>query len=201
MHLIVALGNPGAKYTFTRHNVGWLCLEYSVEKMEEAGSTFTEKSEHKSITWKTKRAGNDIIFCEPQTFMNLSGQAVQSLMAFYKIPLENILVIQDDLDLAFGRIKYLKDRGPGSHNGLKNINELLGTTNYARLKIGVAGIRHPEQSGGDYVLGNFNEDELKKLNSSIFEHCYNSIISFVEKGYERTANVFNTKTDKETEEK
>src|SRR4051794_39594649 len=126
MFLIVGLGNPGSKYTFTRHNVAFLCLDHVIDKMEEGGLQGTEKSEHKSNTWKTRTKSDEVLFVQPQTFMNLSGQAVQSLMAFYKIPLENILVVQDDLDLAIGRIKFLKNRGAGGHNGIRNITELLG---------------------------------------------------------------------------
>jgi len=194
MWLIVALGNPGSKYTFTRHNVGFLCVEHALEVLEEGGNALAQKSEHRSITWKVRLKDKEVIFAEPQTFMNLSGEAVQSLMAYYKIPLENILVLQDDLDLAFGRIKFLKNRGAGGHNGIRNITEKLGTADFARLKIGVAGIRHPGQSGADYVLERFSEEELKNL-GPVFDKCQEAILSFINSGYERTANVFNQRVE------
>jgi peptidyl-tRNA hydrolase, PTH1 family len=201
MRLIVGLGNPGSKYTYTRHNVAFLCLDHCIEKMKDAGLSGTEKPEQKAHTWRARTKEDEVIFAQPQTFMNLSGQAVQGLMAFYKIPLENILVVQDDLDLAIGRIKFLKNRGAGGHNGIKNITELLGTPDYARLKIGVGGMRHPGQEGGDYVLEKFKEEELKVL-GPVFDRCYDAITMFIEKGYERAANTFNQRTDKEeTEEK
>jgi PTH1 family peptidyl-tRNA hydrolase len=194
MHLVVGLGNPGTKYTYTRHNVGFLCVEHALVLLEEAGAQLSEKSEHQAMTWRARVGTEDVIFAEPQTFMNLSGRSVQPLMAFYKIPLENILVVQDDLDLPFGRLKFLKNRGAGGHNGIKNITELLGTPDYARLKIGVGGPRHPGQAGADYVLENFPEAEVRALNE-VFDKCFEAIKSFVEKGYDRTANVYNQRTE------
>ncbi len=200
MHLIVGLGNPGSKYTFTRHNVGFLCIEHGLDVLSEAGISVPDpKSEHKSHTWKVRLGANEVLFVEPQTFMNLSGEAVQALMAYYKIPLENILIIQDDLDLTFGRMKFLKNRGAGGHNGIRNISEKLGP-DYARLKLGVGAPRHPGQEGADFVLEKFTEDEAKKL-GAVFDRALESIKSFIEHGYEKTINVFNRKDEPETDDK
>ena len=124
--LIVGLGNPGTRYGSTRHNVGFMAVDFL------AGADATWKKEKNSLTAR----GNNIIYAKPQTFMNLSGAAVQALMTFYKIPPQNLIVIHDDLDMEFGKVRTKTGGGAGGHNGIKSIDSAIGN-NYQRIKIGI----------------------------------------------------------------
>src|SRR5687767_11677840 len=132
MWLIVGLGNPGAQYALTRHNIGFMALDlwaegYNVRQWNQ---------EHKAFTLRLKLDDHTALLAKPQTFMNRSGESIQSLLQFYKIPLENLIVVQDDIDQPFGSMRFHKNRGHGGHNGIKNTSELLGTADYTRLKLG-----------------------------------------------------------------
>jgi PTH1 family peptidyl-tRNA hydrolase len=134
MKLIVGLGNPGPKYQTTRHNIGFLFIDAMVEAC--AGSR-QYKSEFKSETQKFKLAGEPVVVCKPQTFMNLSGEAVQPLMKFYNLEPADVLVVHDEIDQPFGTMKFQTKRGHGGHNGIRNIHQMLGTNEYGRLRLGV----------------------------------------------------------------
>lgn len=187
MHLIVGLGNPGTRYRLTRHNIGFLCIEKLAELL---GSANSFKEEHKALVTKIKIKENTTLLAMPQTYMNLSGESVRAIMAFYKIPLNNILIIQDDVDVAFLRMKYQKNRGAGGNNGIKSITECLGTQDYARLKLGVGRPIIEGQSTADYVLQNFSKDEQMKL-INFLDVASLSAISFVLNGFEKTSGEFN----------
>ena len=131
MKVIVGLGNPGTKYLWTRHNLGFMLIDALAEK-----DSF--KNKHKSYIQKTEMEGEPVLLAKPQTFMNLSGQAVREILNFYKVPLEDLLVIHDDKDQVFGKIKFQKSRGDGGHNGIKNIHQELKSRDYCRLKMGIA---------------------------------------------------------------
>ena len=133
MKIIVGLGNPDTTYLFTRHNLGFMLIDTLAK-----GSKF--QSKHKSHIQKIELEGENILLAKPQTFMNLSGQAIREIISFYKAPLEDLLVIQDDKDQTFGKMKFQKSRGHGGHNGIKNIHQELNSQDYCRLKIGVASI-------------------------------------------------------------
>ena len=173
-----------------RHNIGFMTVDAWVHSLN-AGSF---KSEHKAETKKIKldidKKSEEILIAKPQTFMNLSGQSVQALMNFYKIPLENILVIQDDIDQAFGSMKFQKNRGHGGQNGIKNISEVLGTQDYARLKFGVGRPTHADHDIADYVLGNFPKEQIAALNQVIEKAC-DGIESFIFKGLNQASTDFN----------
>ena len=151
MKLIVGLGNPGEKYLLTRHNIGFMAIDILAESksvehkrerdskrplLKQALKRFFQKK-RQSLIQKTQISGQPALLAKPQTFMNLSGRAVQEIMGFYKIPLDDLLVIQDDKDLPFQSMKFQKSRGHGGHNGIKNIHEALGSNGYARLKLGI----------------------------------------------------------------
>jgi PTH1 family peptidyl-tRNA hydrolase len=187
MYLIVGLGNPGQKYEFTRHNVGFLAIDRLLDKYNPS-----EKSEHKALTYKTSIDGNDVLLVKPQTFMNLSGESVQSLMAFYKIPLENILVVHDDKDQNFLSVKFQQNSSSGGQNGINSIHQMLGTPNYTRLKLGIGQPTLPNQSTADYVLQKFSLLEASLL-ANWLDFVGDAIESFVVKGYEKSANAFNLK--------
>ena len=146
MKLIVGLGNPGKNHIFTRHNIGFMLIDALSD-----GSDFQNK--HDSLIQKIQIGSQPVLLAKPQTYMNLSGKAVQAIMKFYKISKENLLVVQDDKDQNFLSIKFQKSRGSGGHNGIKDIHKMLGTEDYARLKLGIANsmIKKPESKDSDFA--------------------------------------------------
>ncbi len=160
--LIVGLGNPGPEYENTRHNVGFMAVQHL------AGENATWKQEHFAKTSRGELNGTRVIFAMPQTFMNDSGRAVSSLMAFYKIPLENLIVIHDDMDLKVGVKREKIGGGSAGHNGIKSIDALVGAE-YKRIRIGIG---HPRDFDSpidpvDWVLGKFSDDQLNEIKKAI----------------------------------
>ena len=153
MKLLVGLGNPGPEYEKTRHNIGFMFIEKLA-----AGSSFQKKFNCLYTTI------NGLIMAMPQTYMNKSGEALQQIMKFYKIPLENLYVVHDDIDLELGKIKIKIGGGNGGHNGLKSIDQHLGA-NYMRVRLGVGRPQYGNVS--DYVLQNFRQDELPLVEKMI----------------------------------
>jgi PTH1 family peptidyl-tRNA hydrolase len=151
--LIVGLGNPGRKHANNRHNVGFQCLDRLAEAL---GLSFSRRK-HKALLAQGETAGIKVILAKPQTFMNLSGEAVERLAHFYQVTPENILVIYDDLDLPVGKIRLRPEGGSGGHKGMKSIIEHLGTNGFCRLRVGIG--RPPHGDPVDYVLGDFTPDE------------------------------------------
>tara|TARA_B100000809_G_scaffold260290_2_gene306929 strand:+ start:66 stop:629 length:564 start_codon:yes stop_codon:yes gene_type:complete len=185
-YLIVGLGNPGAKYVNTRHNVGFKVLEELIRGSE---SKFLAQKLGDVVEFKFK--GRTLILLKPSTFMNLSGKAVNYWMQKEKIPLERILVITDDIALPFGKLRLKGKGSDAGHNGLKDIAATLNTINYARLKFGV-GNEFSKGSQVDYVLGEWNSDEL-----ITFEERLKTSTEFVKGfstiGLERTMSNWNGK--------
>ena len=142
--LLVGLGNPGSKYESTRHNMGWLALDSLMEK-ENFKLT---KLRFKAWTGILERNGNKILVMKPQTYMNLSGEAVGEAARFYKVPADRVVVISDDVSLPVGKLRIRKSGSAGGHNGLKNIIQHLGTDQFPRIKVGVGS---PKQAGYDVV--------------------------------------------------
>ena len=160
--MIVGLGNPGPEYARVRHNVGFMAVEYL------AGENANWRSEHDALTVHTTIDGRRVIFVRPMTFMNLSGNAVGALARFYKIPLENIVVIHDDMDIKLGGIKEKVGGGSAGHNGIKSIDAAIGA-DYRRIRIGIG---HPRDFGlpmdpADWVLARFSDEELATIMSVI----------------------------------
>ena len=184
--LIVGLGNIGEKYLDTRHNIGFKILDKLAEK--------------ESISFETKKLGDltrfnykgrTFILLKPNTYMNLSGKAVKYWQTIEKIPLENIFVLTDDLNLPFGTIRIKGQGSAGGHNGLTNINEVLQTQNYARLRFGI-GNEYNKGTQIDHVLGNWDATELETLGERI-EKSTKAISSFALAGLANTMNTFNGK--------
>lgn len=190
MFLVVGLGNPGSKYQLNRHNIGFLCLDYWLESLGNKNPSW--KDSHHSLNLTFDFEGEKICVVKPQTYMNLSGQAVQSLMAFYKIPLQNIIVIHDEIDQPYGALKVNKNRGHAGHNGIRNISQLLGTNDYARLRLGVGRPPHPEMNVADYVLQNFSKEELAAMPDFLHKGC-DALESIIQNGVDRAAALFNGK--------
>ena len=183
-YLIVGLGNIGPEYEQTRHNIGFMVLD-------ELAKKFEAKFEVARLSFKTeiKHKGRTLHLIKPTTYMNLSGKAVRSWMTELKIPAENILVIVDDLAIPFGSLRM---RGKGSsagHNGLKNIEQLIGGSKYPRLRFGISD-NYSKGKQIDYVLGKFTDDEQIDLSTLIDKSC-DMILSFASIGIARTMNQFN----------
>ena len=160
--LVVGLGNPGAEYANTRHNVGFMTVDAI------AGDDATWKKEKNALTFATTIDGRRVIFVKPQTYMNNSGTAVLALMTFYKVPVENIIVIHDDMDLKIGELREKVGGGSAGHNGIKSIDANVGRE-YRRIRIGIG---HPRDfdlpiDPADWVLGRFGPLQLDKINKVI----------------------------------
>lgn len=184
--LIVGLGNIGAEYVNTRHNIGFKVLDFLVQK--ESLSFETVKL---GTLAEYKFKGRTFLLLKPNTYMNLSGKAVKYWMDKENIPQENVLVITDDLNLSFGTIRIKPKGSDGGHNGLKNINLILNNNNYARFRFGISDEFKKGQQV-DYVLGNWNDDEKSKLPERL-ELASEIIRSFGTAGLANTMNSFNGK--------
>ncbi|MEL0300501.1 MAG: aminoacyl-tRNA hydrolase [Flavobacteriaceae bacterium] len=184
--LIVGLGNIGATYHNTRHNIGFDALDILAAEKELS----FEELRYGALT-KTRFKGRTLLLLKPSTFMNNSGKAVRYWALKEKIPLENILIITDDLNLPFGTLRLKTKGSDGGHNGLKDIQAQLNTTNYARLRFGI----HSEEKGYDtvdFVLGKWSTDEQKALKERC-EMMVKMIYSFATQGAQNTMNQFNGK--------
>ena len=164
MKLIVGLGNPGAQYENTRHNAGFIILD-EIQKSWNFPEFQINKKFNAQISEGLKD-GAKIILAKPQTFMNLSGHCVKMLMDFYKIPIENLVVVHDDLDIDLGAVKISLDASSGGHNGIESIIANLGTQKFKRIRIGIEGSEAKKDrlmSGSDFVLQKFSDDELETV--------------------------------------
>jgi len=185
MKLIVGLGNPGAKYLLTRHNIGFMLID-----LLAGDSDFQNK--HQSLFLKTKWNQQTVLLSKPQTYMNLSGQAVFEIVNYYKIPLNHILVLQDDKDQKFGSLKFQKSRGDGGHNGIKDIHKRL-TNNYARLKLGIQSVPQESHiSTSDFVLSPFHKKEIEQL-PQFLKRAEEAVLCFIENGFDMASTQFNQK--------
>ena len=184
--LIAGLGNIGDKYSKTRHNIGFQVLDALAKA---SNIVFTDNRRAYMAELKVK--GRTLILIKPTTFMNLSGKAVSYWMQKEKIPLENVLVITDDLSLPFGKIRIRSKGSDAGHNGLKSINESLGTTNYARLRFGIGNEFNRGQQI-DYVLGEWNNEEIEQLPERI-NLCQSAVMTFPLSGINEVMNQFNNK--------
>lgn len=199
MKLIVGLGNPGPKYQLTRHNIGFLLIDALVEVYD---GQRRYKNEFKAETQKINIKGEQVLVCKPQTFMNLSGESVQPLLAFHKISPADLLVVHDEVDVPFGQMRFQIKRGHGGHNGIRNIHQMLGTDDYARLRLGVGrpkmivgdnGEKHgPAQEVHEYVLSNFSKEEQSRM-PQFLEMAMDGIEVWVKEGMGKASTQFNSK--------
>ena len=184
MKLIVGLGNPGREYDNTRHNVGFMYLDYIF------GDKFQINNKFKAMEYTTVIEGEKVIIIKPLTYMNLSGEAVRNYVNYYKINVEDILVVQDDLDMEVGRNKLLFNHGDGGHNGIKNIILNLGSRDFLRLKIGISKATLGDTK--DYVLGKFTLEELNIINNS-FKELSSFINDYIAMDRDRLIGKYNSR--------
>ena len=183
--LIVGLGNPGREYKDNRHNFGFLLMDRLTVRLNARMSRVQAKALVGSVNYE----GNKIILAKPQTYMNLSGQAIQGLARFYKLPLENVIVAHDDLDLPFGTIRIRPRGGPGGQRGVASTIERLGSKDFRRLRLGIG--RPPgRMDPAAYVLQDFPKADLPLL-SEILDRAADAALTFVTEGLNAAMNKFN----------
>ncbi len=191
MKIIVGLGNPGAKYETTRHNVGWLALDRIIDAWKATGP----KTQNQAEVWTASHAGEKVLLVKPQTFMNLSGRAVAPLLQFYKAGISDLIVIYDEVDLPPAGLKLKTGGGSGGHNGLKSIDESLGGENgYHRVRIGIGHPRdfNPQMDLADWVLGQFTQSECDALDP-VLERVREAVSLLVANDPKKAMNLYNTK--------
>lgn len=177
MKCIVGLGNPGAKYEDTRHNLGFALLDQIVAHLELA--PFQEQGKFKAEMTRNDDPIHHWFFMKPQTYMNNSGEAVGEFVRFYKLPLNDLLVIHDDLDLPFAKMKHVVDRGPAGHNGVQSIIDALGSQSFHRIRIGIGSSKEAGIPSEDYVLQKFSADEKEKI-SGLLETVLDDILKWTQ---------------------
>lgn len=186
MKLIFGLGNPGCDYVNTRHNIGFSLLDYIAFKK---GEVFSYEKFNASILEYCYN-GEKVMLIKPLSYMNLSGDVVSKFVSFYKVDLSDILVIQDDLDMNLGRVKFVFNSSSGGHNGIRDIESKLGTKFYARLKIGIA--KNSNIDTRDYVLGKFSVEELDILRG-VYDKLSFVIDDFCDMSLDRLMSKYNNK--------
>ena len=184
MKLIVGLGNPGREYENTRHNVGFMIID----NFANNNNITIDKQKFDGLFVKTNIKGIDIILLKPLKYMNLSGEVVKKFVDFYKINIEDILIINDDLDMQLGKIKLKSKGSSGGHNGLKNIENHLNTQEYKRLKIGISNNKNIDTK--DYVLSKFNIEDLKIIQTTI-NNTINILNDFLELPFDTLMSKYN----------
>ena len=186
MKIIVGLGNPGNKFEKNRHNAGFMAID---RVAKETGINIKTKK-FDSIVGRGLIEKDEVLLVKPQTFVNLSGQAVSKLINFYKADLEDLVVIHDDADIEFGKIKVKKNGKSGGHNGIKSIIDTLGNENFSRIRIGIGRNGHYEDLK-KFVLSNFDRLEANKFDK-ILSRVIETIIIIVRDGVDKAMNAFNS---------
>ena len=184
--ILVCLGNPGREYAETRHNVGFLTADLLAEKK----GAKIDRLKFKALTGTVDLGGEKVLVMKPQTYMNLSGEAVGEAARFYKIPAERVLVISDDVSLPLGKMRIRGNGSAGGHNGLKNIIQHLGTDAFPRIKVGVGAPAHPEHEMVDWVIGKFSKDERKALDDML-KKAMDAAECVIRDGVQKAQNRFN----------
>lgn len=184
--LIVFLGNPGPKYECTRHNAGFMAGEALAKKLGVSIS----RARFKALTAFADIKGEKVLLMKPQTFMNLSGEAVGEAARFYKIPPEHVIVVSDEVSLPLGKLRVRVKGSAGGHNGLKSIIACLGSDAFPRVRIGVGAPPHPDYDMADWVLSVFRNQDLEDMLSAA-DRAAQAVITYVTDGPERAMNKFN----------
>ena len=185
LFLVVGLGNPGSQYEFTKHNVGFLTVDYLADKL----NIKINKLKFKGLFAKEKIENEDVVLLKPQTYMNLSGESVRDFANFFKISPENIIVVVDDVDLPMGKIRIRKKGSAGTHNGMKSIIYQLQSDDFIRIKVGIEREDRKDDLA-DYVLKGFSKDEVPVMEESM-ERAAKAVLEILKKGPDVAMNKFN----------
>ena len=185
LYIVIGLGNPGTKYENTRHNVGFNTIDLLSSKY----GIKVSKLKHKALHGEGKIEGERVILVKPQTFMNLSGESVREIIEWYKVPLKNMILIVDDIDLAVGKVRIRSKGSAGTHNGMRSILYHIQSEDFPRIRIGIG--RPPEGWDlADFVLSRFTEEERKEVNESI-TNAATAVTSIISTDVESTMNKYN----------
>lgn len=200
-YLLAGLGNPGAEYAQTRHNAGFLALERFGQKFHANWKLEPKfKSRMARVEVEFKGGGAKAILCEPQTYMNLSGEAVAAVAGFYKIPVNRLVVVVDDADLPFGAIRLRPNGSSGGHHGLESIEEHLSSREFARLRIGIGRTERQVREITGHVLGRFSGDEQELLNK-VMDRAAMQIETLLAEGIQKAMSLYNGAIDAPVKEK
>jgi PTH1 family peptidyl-tRNA hydrolase len=192
--LIVGLGNPGARYHETRHNIGFRV----VDELARRWSVDQWREQYQALVAKVRQGDEPVLVAKPVTFMNLSGEAVAGLAGFYKVAVPDVLVVLDEVALPLGRLRAGRNGSHGGHNGLKSVIARLGTAEVPRLRIGV-GRGDGRKELADHVLGTFAAEERDQVEAAVLRAA-DAAVMFVTEGIERVMNAFNAANDKQDPE-
>lgn len=184
--IVVFLGNPGPRYSFTRHNAGFI----TAEALEKKQKVSINRLRFRSLTATCEIAGEKVLLMKPQTFMNLSGDAVKPAADFYKVPPQHIIVVSDEMSLPVGRIRVKAKGSAGGHNGLKSIISSLGTEEFPRIRLGVDKPSHADYDVKDWVLSTFKDQDALDIRSAA-DRAADAIECYIQSGVEKTMNRFN----------
>lgn len=184
--MIVFLGNPGPKYKDTRHNAGFM----AADAMEKKLGVSVNKMRFKALTARVTLGGESVLLLKPQTFMNLSGEAVKAAAAFYKVPPERIIVVSDETALPIGKLRIRKSGSAGGHNGLKSIISQLGTDAFPRIRMGVGAPPHPDYDMADWVLSAFKNQDADNMHTAAERVC-DAAECYIAEGPDRAMNKYN----------
>ena len=184
--IVVFLGNPGPKFAGTRHNVGFM----AAEKCEQATGARIQRSRFKALTDSVRVGGQNVLLMKPQTYMNLSGDAVGQAVRFYKLPAERVIVVSDDVSLPTGKLRVRTKGSAGGHNGLKSIIAALGTEACPRVKVGVGAPSHPDYDMADWVLSVFRDQDAADIDAAV-RRAWEAVDSYIRLGPEKTMDQFN----------
>ncbi|MBR5128860.1 MAG: aminoacyl-tRNA hydrolase [Firmicutes bacterium] len=194
MYIIVGLGNPGKQYENTRHNMGFLAVDLLAEKY----NIDVNKIKFKSLVGEGRIAGQKVLLVKPQTYMNLSGEAVRQAMDFYKIDPEELIVIYDDIDIPTGTFRIRKKGSPGTHNGMRNIFQHIQTNDFPRIRVGIGSGKKENLIG--YVTGGISKSEQEVL-ADVLKNSADAAACIIEKGIDKAMNEYNVRPNKEKKEK
>ena len=185
MYVIAGLGNPGKKYENTRHNMGFLV----VDEFAAAHGFDVRRIKHKALIGEGRIAGEKVLLVKPQTYMNLSGESLREVMSYYDVPMENLIVIYDDMDLPTGTLRIRKKGSAGNHNGMKSVVYQLQSDEFPRMRIGIGQVSGDEWK--DYVTGQVSGDEAKVLADTI-RNAADAVECIITEGIDIAMNKYNT---------
>lgn len=184
MYIIAGLGNPGKKYENTRHNIGFITLDLLAERNDIK----INKIKHKALVGEGRISGQKVLLVKPQTYMNLSGQSLQEVMAYYKEEIEHLVVIYDDIDIPIGTVRIRKKGSAGTHNGMRSVVQCLASDQFPRIRIGLGDGRKGELK--DFVIGGFSKEEKAPLEEAVTRAAL-AAECIVDKGIDKAMNEYN----------
>lgn len=184
MYIVVGLGNPGRTYEGTRHNIGFEVIDYLARQHQIK----VNKIKHKALLGEMTIGGEKVLLVKPQTYMNLSGETVQSLMHYYKVPLDQLIVIYDDVDLSPGKVRIRKKGSAGTHNGMRHIIQRLQKDEFPRIRIGVGQSEIIPLK--DFVLSGFSKDEIPLMEEAVIRSAQ-AVVETIKSGLDKAMNLYN----------